>query len=194
MLQVIKAAPLAVLLCLGIASYGAFYLTSAFNWRQIENLKTQNSEQQTDIGLLNDRISTLQQSGSSIPPSQWRRLTDAQRNKLLDLLSRPENKFQTVVIYAIAESEPRQFASQFVDILNSAGTHVIKREVPLNTEVDVGLMIGVGDINNPPPEAKRITELLQLADIDTHYTWWVRQVAIDNAPVNFDLYVGPKPW
>jgi hypothetical protein len=59
MLQVIKAAPLAVLLCLGIASYGAFYLTSAFNWRQIENLKTQNSEQQTDIGLLNDRISML---------------------------------------------------------------------------------------------------------------------------------------
>jgi len=193
MIQVIKTAPVAVLLCLGIIGYAVYYATNAFNWRQIENLNTQNSEQQAHIGLLDNQLATLQQ-GASIPPSQWRRLDDTQRSKLLVLLSKPENKLSTVVIYAISESEPRQFASQFADAFRAVGAQVIQREVPLNTAVDVGLMVGVEDINNPMPEAKRFAELLKNADINTHYTLWMRMGNADNAPVNFDLFVGPKPW
>jgi hypothetical protein len=55
-------------------------------------------------------------------------------------------------------------------------------------------MVGVGNVSNPSPEAKRYADLLQQANIPTHFTWWQRDGNSDRAPVDFDLYVGPKPW
>jgi hypothetical protein len=152
------------------------------------------SEYQAHIAFLDDRLNAAQQSQASSPPSQWRRLSDEQRNTLLNLLSKPENKFPTMVVYATAESESRQYAAQFSDILRASGSQVLQREVPLSVSADVGLMIGVGDINNPTPEARRLAELLKNANIESHYTLWIRPGGADVAPVNFDLYIGPKPW
>jgi hypothetical protein len=149
------------------------------------------------ISLLQDQVSNAQHAQaalSSIPPSQWRRLTDDQRAKLLNLLSKPENKFANLVIYAMADSEPRQYGAQFVDIFRSSGTLVFPREVPLNIMADIGLMVGVGDVGSPTAEAKRFADLLQQAGISTHYTAWQRDGNSDKVPVDFDLYVGPKPW
>src|SRR5580658_704075 len=70
------------------------------------------SEYQAHIAFLDDRLNAAQQSQASSPPSQWRRLSDEQRNTLLNLLSKPENKFPTMVVYATAESESRQYAAQ----------------------------------------------------------------------------------
>jgi hypothetical protein len=155
------------------------------------------SDYEAHISLLQDRLNTAQQNQaalSSTPPSQWRRLSDVQRNTLLGLFSKPENKFPVMVIYAMAESESRQYAAQFVDMLRSTGSQVFQREVSLTEAPDVGLMIGIADISKPTPEAKKFAELLKDAGIETHYTLWVRLNSADNAPVNFDLFVGPKPW
>jgi hypothetical protein len=143
------------------------------------------------------RVTTAQQTQaafSAVPPSQWRRLSDEQRSSLLGLLSKPENKFPTLVVYTMAESEARQYAAQFVDVFRSSGSLVLAREVPLSSVTDVGVMIGVLDINKPTTEAIRFKELLKGASIESHFTWWARLGMADNAPVDFDLYVGPKPW
>jgi hypothetical protein len=110
------------------------------------------------------------------------------------LLSKPDNKFPTLVVYAMAESEARQYAAQFVDVFRSSGTLVVTREVPLSSVGDVGVMIGVADINKPTSEAIRFSQLLKGASIESHFTWWARLGMADNAPVDFDLYIGPKPW
>jgi hypothetical protein len=71
---------------------------------------------------------------------------------------------------------------------------VFPREVPLNIMADVGLMVGVGNVDNPSSEAKRFADLLHQAGISTHFTPWQRDGNADRVPVDFDLYVGPKPW
>jgi hypothetical protein len=151
------------------------------------------SEYQAHVSFLEDRLGAVQQNQAATRPSQWRRLSDEQRNVLLDSLTKQENKFPTMVVYATAESESRQYAAQFSDLLRASGFQVFQREVPLDAPTDVGLMIGVGDINNPIPEAKKFAGILKDANIDSHYTLWTRIPGADNAPVNFDLYIGPKP-
>lgn len=175
------------------------FIVGGVTWVVVNYFHSQRfADYDTHVSLLQDQLKTAQLSQSalsSVPPSQWRRLTDEQRNKLMDLLSKPENRPPTLVVYAMAELEiPRQYAAQFVDILRSSGAQVFPREVPLSAVGDVGLMIGVGDINNPTAEAKRFAQLLKDANIGTHYTLWIRMNNADNALVNFDLYVGPKPW
>jgi hypothetical protein len=56
-------------------------------------------------------------------------------------------------------------------------------------------MVGVININNPSADAKRLTDVLQQAHLSSHFTWWAKQQpSIDDAPVDYDLFIGPKPW
>lgn len=100
-----------------------------------------------------------------------------------------------LVIYAMADSEPRQYAAQFVDAFRTFGIEVRPREVPLSMGMpDIGLMIGVTNFADPSDEAKKFKDLLTSAGLDVHYTPWTKMVGLDDASVDFDLFIGPKPW
>jgi hypothetical protein len=172
---------------------GTFITTRLIDSQQIANQQTQISNQQTHIGFLQDRINVLQQNqaaAAASPPSQWRRLSDRERTSLLSALKL--SKPTVLVIYAMADSESRQYAAQFVDVARTAGVDVRPREVPLSSPADVGLMIGLTTYPNPSEEAKRLKDALTSAGLSVHYTLWGKMP--DDTSVDFDLFVGPKPW
>ena len=89
-----------------------------------------------------------------------------------------------LVVYAMADSEPRQYAAQFVDVFRAAGIQTISREEPISVAVDVGLMIGVVEFNKPSDDAKRFMELLSSLGLEAHYTWWGKQGMPDQSTVD----------
>jgi hypothetical protein len=94
----------------------------------------------------------------------------------------------------MADSEPRQYAAQFVDVARAAGIEVRMREVSLMAMTDVGLMIGITTFPNPSDNAKKFRDILTSTGLDLHYTAWTMAVGTDETQVGFDLFVGPKPW
>jgi hypothetical protein len=134
-----------------LAIFATWFVSSLIYAQQIEVLKGHN-------GFLQDRLSTLQQNqaaSASSPPSQWRRLSDRERGLLFSGLKQSEHKFPVLVVYTMSDSEPRQYAAQFLDVFRAVGgIDVRAREVPLAlTMPDVGLMIGITSFPNPSDEA-----------------------------------------
>ena len=160
-------------------------IVRTFDARQIEILAATNAQ-------LRDQKISLQQTAASTPPSQWRRLSDQERIDLIQGLRQWRLKPKRIVVFAMAESESRQYAAQFVDVLRSVGIAPQPRELSLSIgPTDTGLMVGVIKFDDPPPEAREFLDLLNKAGISAHFTPW------DGAPnedPSFDLFVGPKPW
>jgi hypothetical protein len=173
----------------------AIVATHYFDSTQIANLQTQVGNQQSHIGFLQDRLSAFQQSqaaAASTPPSQWRRLSDRERDILLSVLKQSVKELPLLVIYAISDTEPRQYAAQFVDVARVAGIDVRPREASFNVMIDVGVMIGITNFPNPSEGAKKLKEILDSSGISSRYTLWSKQP--DDTTVDFDLFIGPKPW
>jgi hypothetical protein len=164
------------------------YVVRQLDSRQIDILTSDNN-------LLKDHNNTLLQTATAVLPSQWRRLTDSERAQLLAALKRMP-QLQTIFIYAIAETEPRQYASQFADAFRGIGIKVQPREVSGFMNVpDVGLMVGITTFPTPSPEAQKFKNALADAGLDVHFTQWVSQPeTVGNTQIDYDLYVGPKPW
>jgi hypothetical protein len=175
----------------GICIVGTWFVSGFFSSQQIEILKNHNV-------FLQDRLTVLQQNqaaSASSPPSLWRRLGDRERGLLLAALKQPHQQPGVLIIYAMADSEPRQYAAQFLDVFRSSGVDVRAREVSLSMgTADVGIMVGLGNFPTPSDEAKKFKDLLTSAGLEVHYTAWTKMPGIDDAPVDFDLFIGPKPW
>jgi hypothetical protein len=167
-----------------------------FDTRQIDILTADNNN-------LRDQKTALLQSAATVPPSQWRRLSDQQRSDLIQALKQWPSKPKAIAVSAMAESESRQYAAQFVDLLRAADIEPHPKEVPLATMADVGLMVGVTLPPGtavpsgapwpaiPSSAATEFLDILQKAGLKAHYTPWVK---IDNEPGDFDIFIGPKPW
>jgi hypothetical protein len=174
----------------GLICVACTWAVSAFFYNnQIEILKSQNS-------FLQDRLRVLQQNqvaSASVPPSQWRRLSDKERGLLVTAFRPAERRPQKLVIYAMADSEPRQYAAQFADLFRTLGVTVLAREVPVGMAMpDVGLMVGISNFPNPSEEAKQFMGALTAAGLEVHYAAWAISPA--EKVGGFDLFVGPKPW
>jgi hypothetical protein len=141
-----------------------------------------------DNDLLADRIEALAASA----PSQWRRLNDRARDFLLAGLQHPDSNFKLLVVYAAPDSEARQYASQFIDAARLVGLEVRPREAPLSKLADVGLMIGISTAS-PSEQAQKLREILSAAGLEVRFIAWPKS-RHDDVPVDFALFVGPKPW
>lgn len=169
-------------------------LVRQFDSRQIDILTADNNN-------LRDQKTALQQSAATVPPSQWRRLSDQERADLIQGLKQWPAKPKSIAVFAMAESESRQYAAQFVDLLRAADIEPHPKEVPLSMGADVGLMVGItpavgagivaGAESAPSPTAKEFYDLLQKAGLKPHYTPWIKA---DAEPGEFDIFIGPKPW
>jgi len=155
---------------------------------QIEALKTNNA-------LLKDRNDVLEKNIAAlgaIPPSQYRRLSDRQRDGLIAALKNGQPRLSSIVVYSTAETEARQFAGQFVDVFRSLGIVVRPKEVgSWNASYDVGLMIGIST-ETPSSEASAFKTTLSSLGFETTHVTWMKDD--DKLPNDFNLFVGPKPW
>ena len=149
--------------------------------QQVALLKGQNA-------LLQDRINAF----ASTPPSQWRHLSDRARGLLLAGLEHPDNNFKVLIVYATADSESRQYAAQFVDAARLVGIDVRPREAALTISSDTGLVVGTTTAT-PSEQAERLKEILSSAGLDVRSSSWAKLPG-DDAPADFALFVGPKPW
>jgi len=149
--------------------------------QRLELLKSQNA-------LLQERITAF----ASTPPSQWRRLSDRARGLLLAGLEHPGNDFKVLVVYATADSESRQYAAQFVDAARLVGIDARPREVAPAVSSEVGLMVGTATAT-PSEQAEKLKDILSSAGLDVRYSAWAKLPG-DDVPVDFALFVGPKPW
>jgi hypothetical protein len=159
--------------------------TSLATWlclsQQIELLKGRNA-------LLQERIDAF----ASTPPSQWRRLSDRARGLLLAGLEHPDNNFKVLVVYATADSESRQYAAQFVDAARLVGIDVRSREVAPTISSETGLVVGTASAT-ASEQAEKLKDILSSAGLDVRASSWAKLPG-DDVPVDFALFVGPKPW
>jgi len=174
---------IAVVACTILAGYAV----RQFDARQIDILTTSNTQ-------LRDHNSSLAQNAVASPPSQWRRLTDGERAALIQALKQWSTRPKTLSVFAMAESESRQYAGQFLDVLRSAGIEPKPSEFPLSGwggPVMPGLMVGAINFNDPPPEARAFLQILKDAGLNAQFTIWA---GTPNDDPSYDLFVGPKPW
>jgi hypothetical protein len=150
--------------------------------RQLDRLQGENA-------VLVERIEAL----ASTPPSQWRRLNDRARGLLLAGLQHPDNKFTLLVIYATADSESRQYAAQFVDAARLVGIDARTREAALTASSDTGLVVASATAA-PSEQAEKLKDILSSAGLDVRTASWAKSPADALLPVDFALFVGPKPW
>jgi hypothetical protein len=168
------------LIASAVSIFASWLVTWLLLSQQIASLQQQN-------GLLQGRIDAL----ASTPPSEWRRLSDRTRGLLLAGLEHPDNEFKLLVVYAAPDSESRQYAAQFVDAARLVGIEVRPREAALPA-ADTGLVVAT-QTATPSEPAERLKEILSSAGLEVRYARWARP-AVDDAPVDFALFVGPKPW
>jgi len=138
--------------------------------------------------VLQDRINAL----ASTAPSEWRRLSDRARGLLLAGLQHPDNNFSLLVIYASPDNESRQYAAQFVDAARLAGIETRSREAPSAASAELGLVVATATAT-PSEQAEKLKEILASAGLDVRLSPWERR-GRDDGPVDFALFVGPKPW
>jgi hypothetical protein len=163
------------------------YAVRQLDTRQIDILTADNVH-------LRDRNIALAQNAGASPPSEWRRLSDGQRAALIQALKQWAAKPRELSVFAMAESESRQYAAQFLDVLRAVGIEPKPNEFPMSGwggPVSPGLMVGVINFDDPPPEARAFLQLIKGAGLDAQFTIW-SGTGKENPP--FDLFVGPKPW
>jgi hypothetical protein len=173
------------MICIGGTWYVASSYYSSHYSQQIDIVKSNNS-------YLQDRLRGMTES---TPPSQWRRLSDSARAQILASVKAMPSPPKMIVIYAVAETESRQYASQFADAFRSIGIDVQPREISASmfSSPEIGLMIGITTFPNPSPEATKFKEILTKAGLDVHHVAWGGE-EIDGVKPEYDLYVGSKPW
>jgi hypothetical protein len=153
--------------------------------QQIDILTTSNTQ-------LRDYNNTLVHNAAIVPPSQWRRMTDDERATLISELRSWSAKPKAIAVYAVADSESRQFAAQFVDVFRSLNVEPRSMEVALGFgSVDVGLMVGVQNPAAPSAQAREFFDILGRAGMKPRFTTWAK---LGDEPNDFDIFVGPKPW
>jgi hypothetical protein len=136
-------------------------------------------------------LKNTQLASRGLPPTLNQRvLTSEQKRQLAAAIKRNEAHFPGMIIFAMADAEPRQYAKQFAELFESLGIEVVRKEAPSQMG-DVGLMIGVGSTEQPTENAKAFQEALKAAGISARYTIggvWGKDIN------DFDLFVGPTPW
>jgi hypothetical protein len=153
--------------------------------QQIDILTTSNTQ-------LRDHNNTLMHNAAIVPPSQWRRMTDDERATLISELRSWAARPKAIAVYAVADSESRQFAAQFVDVFRSLSIEPRSIEVALGFGlVDVGLMVGVQNPATPSPQAREFFDILNRAGLKVRFTTWAK---LGDEPNDFDIFIGPKPW
>jgi hypothetical protein len=149
--------------------------------REIAALENENT-------VLAARIEAL----ASTPPAQWRRLSDRARGLLLAGLEHPDNDFKLLVIYAAPDSESRQFAAQFVDAARLVGIETRAREMAPAAAPETGLAVATAGAA-PSGQAEKLKDIISSAGLDIRHVRWGKPPG-DDVPVDFALFVGPKPW
>jgi hypothetical protein len=149
--------------------------------RQIAALENENT-------MLAERIEAL----ASTPPAQWRRLGDRARGLLLAGLEHPDNDFKLLVIYAAPDSESRQYAAQFVDAARLVGIETRAREMAPAAAPETGLAVASAGAA-PSGQAEKLKDVISSAGLDIRHVRWSKPPG-DDVPVDFALFVGPKPW
>jgi hypothetical protein len=165
----------------GICVLAALLMSWWFWSPQLDDLRGRNA-------ALQERIDAL----ASTPPSQWRRLSDRARGLLLAGLQHPDNNFAVLVVYATADNESRQYAAQFVDAARLVGIDTRPREAALTESSDIGLVVATTTAT-PSEQAEKLKDILSSAGLDVRYASWAKSPG-DALPVDFALFVGPKPW
>jgi hypothetical protein len=149
--------------------------------REVAALRSRNA-------VLAERIEAL----ASTAPAQWRRLSDRARGLLLAGLEHPDNDFKLLVVYAAPDSESRQYAAQFVDAARLVGIETRAREMAPAVAPETGLAVGAAGAA-PSEQAEKLKDILASAGLDIRSVSWAKPPG-DDAPVEFALFVGPKPW
>jgi hypothetical protein len=129
---------------------------------------------------------------ASTPPAQWRRLSDRARGLLLAGLEHPDNDFKMLVIYAAPDSESRQYAAQFVDAARLVGIETRAREMAPAAAPETGLAVASAGAA-PSGQAEKLKDVISSAGLDIRHVRWSKPPG-DDVPVDFALFVGPKPW
>jgi hypothetical protein len=124
-----------------------------------------------------------------------RKLAPEQKRILGRELKAKIDKFPRLIIYAVSEREPRQYAKQFAELAQGIGIDVIQREIPSSSTSEVGLFVGLRDTNNPPPDAaQEFMTILNKANLEAHYTIWMMMASPEEKDAKFDLYVARPFW
>jgi hypothetical protein len=203
--RVIAGAPVAFSAFVLLASIGLWF---ALSWKFGAQLESRDSVIVAKESVIAARDATIKFQDALIAeyknrlqiPTETgedRRLTPEQKRILTKEFKAKQEKLSKIIIYAINEREPRQYAKQFAELMQNVGIEVVQREISSTVATEVGLFVGLRDPKNPPEEAQVLLEILHKGNIEAHYTPWTLIEAIESPEtkdIKFDLYVAKPFW
>lgn len=188
-IAMIKGAPWSFAMCLGsatvIVAIALWYVFGFIYSVQIGNLTTIIQVQGAELSAYR------QNTNSPTGTKDYRHLDQWQVACLRTAIRDHKDLFPKMIIYAVARDEEKQYAKQFKDVFESVSILVVPRPVEPNAAEDVGVLVGVQNVNAPSDEAKQFSELLTKCKIDNRFTNWN---SVNNLGMTFDLFIESRPW
>jgi hypothetical protein len=180
-LKVIRSAPLAFFGAVLVIAFGVWW---AMDWRYSSIVTHRESE----ISILKTERDEYKDQLASAPviPKPQRRLTDDQKVKLVDELKPLADDIKQIFVFAEAAREPTLFAVEFISAFKTAGiTSVGPLAVIPNYATESGVLVGLGNPENPSDLAKKYMAALRTADLKINTTKWQTPFGA----LDFDLYI-----
>jgi hypothetical protein len=134
---------------------------------EISNLKTQRDEYKDKLsGATPDqaaqRVSALEIRIRQLDPKPQRHLTEDQKKKLVDGLTKLAVDIPEIAVFAEAAREPARFAVEFMDVFKKAGISPLGpiSTIP-NFVSETGILVGLIDPEKPSELANKYIEVLR---------------------------------
>jgi len=162
---------------------------------EISSLKTQRDEYKDKLsGATPDqaaqRVSALEIRIRELDPKPQRHLTEDQKKKLVDGLTKLAVDIPQIAVFAEAAREPARFAVEFMGVFKKAG---ISSLGPISTipnfVSETGILVGLIDPEKPSELANKYIEVLRSAGLEIGTTKWQMVIPTPSKNIDFDLYV-----
>ena len=117
-----------------------------------------------------------------------RHLTDNQKACLTNGLKNGKNIFNAIQAFVTTDENSGVYFRDFVDAFDAADVNINVNPVVVSANEEHDVMIGVRDPKNPPGNAGKFADLLNITcQIPSHFVLWRKAPSADA----FDLYIAP---
>lgn len=155
--------------------------TSLSQQKVIEQLRA-------ELDRANDKIENINKKVNEHP--RQRRLERDVMERISAELSKVKADIPVVYVYASSGDEPIRYAKDFVEAINSSGILSFGIMPAIGDVEDVGVMVGLKNMNNPSVSANAFIGAIKNAGIPVNIIKWsIRSETV----TDFDLFIGPRP-
>jgi hypothetical protein len=133
--------------------------------------------------------------GALLTKDAGRHLSDDERKCIVQNFKDANSSFKAIIVSTFSDAESQKYASEFLDLFLRMGYQSGLMQGNPTAYGDVGVMVGLKDIDNPSDTAKKFIGLIEKCGLINHKPIQFKpplNLLAQFADLDFDLFVGPK--